>query len=94
MTEYFSTSTQQVIFITWELPTSIDNEGPVTIVSGPLVPLQPLQEGTTTIEYVFADQAGNTVSCLFNITIRGTFYHFNYFRDLESMGLINRLSMT
>ena len=62
--------------ITWEEPSSNDNSGVSTIKSKTHNPGSFFQVGSTTVTYVFADEADNTAECVFDVVIsegkRGT----------------------
>ncbi|XP_072013682.1 uncharacterized protein [Amphiura filiformis] len=54
--------------VSWIPPTAFDAEGPVDLLQTHR-PGDTFVLGTTTVQYIFTDQAGNRASCIFTVTI-------------------------
>lgn len=55
--------------VVWSEPTATDISGVATVVSRSHMPGQMFTVGITTVTYIFADDAGNTAICTFNVDI-------------------------
>ncbi len=69
---------QTSIPVTWTEPTATDNVTPANQISR-LATHQPNQAflvGTTNVQYIFTDQAGNIATCAFNVIVSCEFLWF------------------
>lgn len=58
------------VAVFWQEPTATDNSlQPVMLVSRSSAPGDEFNVGTTPVIYIFADDAGNQVTCTFNVII-------------------------
>lgn len=57
---------------TWIEPSATDNVGVIT-TSNNFNPGATFDVGTTVVNYIFADAAGNPASCSFDVTVIGEF---------------------
>lgn len=51
------------------MPTASDQEGEVSLLSGPTSGFRIVSEGVEVVEYIFVDESGNIATCTFNITV-------------------------
>ena len=56
--------------ITWTAPFAIDNSGQPPVVTSSHDPGSLFSVGTTTVTYTFTDQASNSATCQFMVTVR------------------------
>ena len=59
--------------VTWTEPTATDNSGIQPVVSRSHFPGATFGLGPTTVSYTFTDQAGNSASCVFTVTVNGKY---------------------
>ncbi|KAJ8041493.1 Hyalin [Holothuria leucospilota] len=69
ITEQLESESALFAFASWDLPTAEDGEGGVVLMDGPDNEFNFFAEGTSPVVYVFADDAGNTAVCSFNVII-------------------------
>ncbi|XP_072026263.1 hyalin-like [Amphiura filiformis] len=57
--------------VTWRKPTATDNSGTVSLISRSIPPGSFFRVGTTTVTYIFADESGNSATCIFDVNVIG-----------------------
>ena len=55
--------------VTWTEPTAVDNSGGIPTVMRSHMPGETFLVGSTEVTYVFTDQAGNSATCAFLVTV-------------------------
>ena len=55
--------------VNFVVPTATDNTGVVNLVFNTMSPGNSFPVGSTQVTYFFEDEAGNSVSCIFTVTI-------------------------